>query len=545
MLKGLLKFLISFILLFNISNFSLLMTQDEVQEVVEPQNEEEYEFQNISETQDVLSEMDSVEKDVSQAAQEKAREFSQEQSDQNETAELQKFGIVEEPIESIQKSENSDIKKENDAITVESVDEPAERFKDESESLESESEPTAKAEDRIETLESAESKDVVEEKKESELEVDSSQENVESIAKETEKSEEAESEDKIKDVESVEQEKPVTSETAVVDSEKEIATPMVDTPVAAEKLEDILKKAKIVGKEINDIVDKLREIRNKLHENYYNDVDKNLDNLLQNIGFEGGSVKGKERFSLLNSAVKKGFEEEWGKIKIEIDAVDSLENQILEKLKFLDQKYEGAIQLSIESRKLNIDVFNVADVKKLQDVLSRLEIKKLEVGGLAQEITQKIEKELNELINNTTEKLKNIETEFNALVEKGKTLDTYEKTLDIANETVKDIAAKESNSKWRQVIDNAVGRVLDYSVVVVDKIKNIWNSTHSKLKSFLGTFISDVKEKSQELKENKKEDKEVLKSTDVGQEKQEEKSNVSEDKSLEIEMGAPSDNGLE
>ncbi|MFH1462078.1 MAG: hypothetical protein ABIF12_03975 [bacterium] len=533
MSAGLLKILMCFILLFNISNFSLLIAQDEVQSVAEPQNEEESEFQGMSKSTDILSEMDSAEKDVSQAAQEKARESSQEQSGQNETEELQKFGTVEEPAEPIQKSENSDLKKEGDVIAVESAPESTDKF-----------------DDKIETLESAESEEVVEVKKEFESEInptekiDSLEENVELVIKEGEKSGGLEPEEKTKEVESLEQEKPVEPAVAIVGVEKEDVSQMVDTPVAAEKLEDVLKKSKNAGKEINDIVDKLREIRNKLHENYHNEVDKNLDNLLQNIGFENGAATGKERFSLLNSAVKKGFEEEWEKIKIEIDAIDSLENQILEKLKFLDQKYEDAIQLSIESRKLNIDVFNVADVNKLQDVLSRLETKKLEVEGVAQEITQKIEKELNELINKTTEKLKSIEIDFNALAEKGKTLDTYEKTLETAKETTQDAAekmVKEKGPKWRQVIDGAVDRVLDYSVVVVDKVKDVWNYTYSKVKSFLGTFISDVKEKSKKLKE----DKETLKSTDAVQDKQEEDSNVSEEISVDIQAEIPSDNGSE
>lgn len=311
-------FFISLVLLFNVPNFSFLFAQDgdtgdsqevepEIKSNVSPENSEEdtSELEDEDDTIESIAGSDKAEEEATKTQKENSEEKSEEKQEEKELEMTGKIGVVEEPIEE----------------DVEKTLEQKKEKKDVQVNKESESAP--------------ESKEIT-------------QTEIVTVPKESvhDKSTEVQRANKIKP--------------------QEDSVALVKTNDVAKKLKEILKQAKTVGRNINNITDRLREIRNKLHLKYQNDVDKPLDELLQKEGFASGEAKSKDRFKLLQSAVKSEFENEWEKIKTEVNKIDSLENQVLEKLKVLDNKYGNAVQISIESRKLNLDVFNVSDTSKLE-----------------------------------------------------------------------------------------------------------------------------------------------------------------------------------
>ena len=307
--------------------------------------------------------------------------------------------------------------------------------------------------------------------------------------------------EEIEDTGAVEEEKEIEKNKIEVDNTNKInlhehGDSLVRDDDSGEKLKETLKQAKDIGRDINSIFNMLREIRNKFRVKYQDEVDRRLDELLQRVGFVSGAQTGKDRFKLLHSAVKSEYENEWGKIKSEVDEIDLLEDKVLEELKNLDSKYEIVVQLLLESRKINLEVFTVSDSNN--DVLKQLQDKLLDAKKIEKEVINVLEKELYSLIAQIDIKLKKVEDDFKKLEEKGNDLDEYEDALEKSKET-----NENQLPKWRRAIEAVVDRSLGYYSLIVVKIKDSWNSLYLKITDFVKIFISDVREKSREIrKEN-------------------------------------------
>ena len=273
---------------------------------------------------------------------------------------------------------------------------------------------------------------------------------------------------------------------------------MVQDDDSGEKLKEVLKQVENIGRDIKNISDMLREIRNKLHIKYQNEVDRKLDELLQKIGFVSGVQTGKDRFKLLHHAVKSEYENEWGKIKSKVDEIDLLEDRVLEKLKDLDNKYEIVIQFLLESREIKLEIFNVSDSSKIEDVLNKLQTKLQDAKKIEKEVINVLKKEFDSLITQISENFKKVEDDFNKLEEKGRNLDEYGNALEKAKE-----ASENQLPKWRRVVEDVVDRSLDYYSLIAVKTKDSWKKLYLKITDFVEKFISDVREKSIEIrKEN-------------------------------------------
>ena len=426
---------ISLFLLLNVPNFSSLVAQEE---------EKESELEDDSSAADSMAEGETAEEEAAESQKEKSKEKPNDESGTEELEKTEEIGVVEEPVEQVvekttePEKEDIEVKEKTEEVTPDKpVVESEESVQPEPETVKVESVDTP-VEQTVESVQDEGSKSL----------------------------------DKI--------------------TLQEQGAALVKTDDVGKKLKEVLKQAKAIGKDINNIADRLREIRNKLHAKYHNDVDKYLDELLQRMGFDSGEAKGKDRFKLLHSAVKSEYENEWEQIKKEANEIDSLENQVFEKLKVLDNKYENAVQISIESRKLNLDVFNVSDVSKLEAVLTKLQEKQQDIKKIEEEITKTFENEFNLLITQITEKFKKVDGEFKELEQKGRDLDAYQKALEKAEEE-----KRNQLPKWRQVVEDIVDRALDYSSLVAKKTKGFFNSFSSKII----VFIRDVKEKSKQTKE--------------------------------------------
>ena len=419
--------------------------ESEQEETIPEEEEKESEFEDDSSAADSMAEGETAEEEAAESQKEKTEEKSAGEAGAEELKVVEEMGIIEEPVEQ----------------AVEKTTEP------EKEDIEV----------KEKTEEVTPDKPVVESEESVQPEPESVK--IESVDTPVEQA-----------VESVQDQGPQGLDRIEL---QEQDTTLVKTDDVGKKLKEVLKQAKAIGKDINNIADRLREIRNKLHAKYHNDVDKYLDELLQRMGFDSGEAKGKDRFKLLHSAVKSEYENEWEQIKKEANEIDSLENQVFEKLKVLDNKYENAVQISIESRKLNLNFFNVSDVSKLEAVLTKLQEKQQAVKKIEKEITETLEKEFNLLITLITEKFKKVDGEFKELEQKGRDLDAYQKTLEKAEEE-----KRNQLPKWRQVIEGIVDRALDSSSVVIKKTKGFFDSFYSKIV----VFINDVKEKSKQTKEN-------------------------------------------
>jgi hypothetical protein len=517
MLKKKINFLVG--LLFLGFSYSLLLPQDEV--II---NEEEADFESFESSRESLSELESKEKDF-------RRDFADRpiktESGMEELTEIEKVGNVEEPDvatefevtnkskddlkkvefvegESVKKLDELPVEKVEELEAVESVGdiiEPEvaqeggegveqEPFGDELKLERDENSQEVELNVDIEEEETEESQGDVETEEEVEME---------NIEKTLEESENQDDEEPVMLEESIAQEEPKPEDGAKeVILLSETDGNLVENEVVAADLDSALAQGKILGKKINDIVEKLRIIRNELHDKYYDNVDKHLDKLLQEIGLQAGEAKGEGRFKFLNESVKKEYLNEWEKVKTKITEIDDLETELLDKLKSLDEKYEKAVEKSIEARKLNLDIFNISDNEKINNFLNKLKSIEESIGKFNQEIVQTIKKEIEDFVNNIIEKFKVVEKEFNDLKEKGLDLDKYEQTLEDAK-SGKDVP------RWRKLVENSVDRSLDYISVFSNKVKVIWSDWSAKVKNIYSTFIDDIKNKAKDLKNNKNE----------------------------------------
>ncbi|MBD3272959.1 hypothetical protein GF385_01250 [Candidatus Dependentiae bacterium] len=275
---------------------------------------------------------------------------------------------------------------------------------------------------------------------------------------------------------------------------------LVEDSKAAQNLKNLLNKSKIIGKKINEIVDRLRNVRKNLYEKYRMEVDRALDGLLQEMGFESGELTGKDRFKLLNKTVKKEFEREWEIIKEKVNKIDSLEDQILNKLTELDDEYDKAVKFSIESRKLNLEIFNTSDLNKIEEVLNKIKIKLKDVREIEQKILKQKTEKINLLINKVRESFKEVEQDLKELETKKEDLRIYQETLERAKK-----ARFNRMPKWRRVIMKSFDKTLDYTSMFFKKTKDFFIQTYSKAANFFQKFIGDVKDKSKEIQEDNEE----------------------------------------
>lgn len=264
---------------------------------------------------------------------------------------------------------------------------------------------------------------------------------------------------------------------------KEYENALVKNAYDANAFKNFLNKSKILNKEINSIVDNLRSIRLVLNDKYNSDIYVALDNILQQFGFKHDSFTGKERFSFLRNTVKKEYRKEWDSLKSKIDALDKVEDLIFEKLKNLNYQYDKAVQISIEARKMNMNIFELSDLEKLKDIVARLEIKKDEVIKIKEKIVNNIKQKLDFLINQAVSNLNGIKTEFDALKKRGENLSISRKTLE----------------KTKELVNKAIPQRRVLNLSIVDKIKGFWKNLTNKFFS----FIEDIKNKTNNIKREK------------------------------------------
>lgn len=245
-------------------------------------------------------------------------------------------------------------------------------------------------------------------------------------------------------------------------------------------VEKYIEAQKDYSKKINDIVEKIRLLRNTAHENYQNKVDKPLDELLLKISSESGAINGVHRFGLEAANIKPEYLIELESIKNKSNEIDLLEDKVLAKLSEIDIANSKAVEQSINSNKLKLESVENIDPKILEENIEKFK----NYLNIATQVLQNIEnnliKELEDLFVQIENGIKTINQALEACVSK----------IDQEQKQEQDNKNINEDKKQEQVAPESVKQE--------EQVQEI--SLYNKIKNFAKEFVQDVKNKANELK---------------------------------------------
>jgi len=239
---------------------------------------------------------------------------------------------------------------------------------------------------------------------------------------------------------------------ALFDNEKSIK----DVAIYMEELRSILIK-------MDEIVEKIRVIREGAQQLYHEKIDKVLDDLL------------------LDSALKTS-------VRSDIDNIDIIEDKILAILNNLDSQYQQAADISIQTKKLNFDNL---DAQKIEELKKNLQDKLIQVDLILKNVENEIIISFNNLISEA-EKFINIVFENLGVLKKNET-DFEIESQTLGQDGIKQDKISDLPEKQTVEPENIISK---YYQDVKLFVKNIY----IKFESFAKKMLNDIKNRAEELK---------------------------------------------